>query len=143
MNSLGSVSKTTFLATEEYKITVEMTALVALKKGQPVKIDPTTGKADLWVTADGITKLVGYAYGDVAIGELTTIWSRGYAMIFGVTPGAQSAGPATNSAYNTSTDLGGTTGYNEYTLSSTVAAINGWILDVATGVQLVRVLLMD
>lgn len=141
---LGSVSKTTFLTTEEYKITIELTCLVALKKGQPVKLDPTTGKADLWVTADGITKLIGYSYGDFAIGELTTIWSRGYAMIWAISPGAQNAGPATNSSYDSSTDIGGTTGYSVYTLSSTVAAINGWVLDVATGAnQLIRVLLMD
>lgn len=142
--SFGGVSKTAILATEEYKITLELTALVALKKGRPVKLDPTTGKADLWVTADGISKLIGYAYGDCAIGELITIWTRGFMMIYAISPGAQSCGPATNSSYDSSTSIGGAVGYDVYTLSSTVTAINGWILDVATGAnQLVRVLLID
>lgn len=141
---LGGTSKTTILATEEEKISVELTALVAIKKGQPVKLDPTTGKGDLWVSADGRNKLIGYSIKDVAIGGLFTIWSRGYAMIYALAPGAQSAGPATNSGYDSATSILGAVGYNIYTLSSTDTAINGWVLDVATSAtQLIRVLLMD
>lgn len=142
--SLGGKSKTTFLATEEEKISIEFVAKVALKKGQPVKLDAATGQVDLWATADGRNKLIGYVISDVAATGVVTVWTRGFALIYALAPGAQNAGPATCSGYDSSTSIGGATGYSIYTLSSTDTAINAWVLDVAAGAtELIRVLLMD
>lgn len=144
LTTLGGASKTTFLASEEYKITVELEANEAIKKGQPIKLT-ADGKAAVWAKADGKDLLIGYAYGDCAVGELTTIWSRGFAMIYAVSKAAQNAGPATYDSYNAATDVGGTKGYNVYSLSVIgTDEVNGWSLDVATAAnQLIRVLLMD
>ena len=141
---LGKKSKTTFLASEEYKITVELVASAAIKKGQPIKLD-ANGKAAIWAKADTIDLLIGYAYGDCASGELTTIWSRGYVIIYAISKGAQNAGVVCYDSYDASTDIGGSTGYNVYA-AATVGTdpVVGWSLDKTTAAnQLIRVLLMD
>lgn len=140
---LGNVSKTVFLATEEDKITVELTANEAIKKGQPIKLT-IDGKAAIWAAADGLIALIGYAYGDCAIGALTTIWSRGYAMIYALSGALQDAGPVVYSGYNTTTLISGNAGYSNYSANAVATASNGWALDNAgaAGV-LIRVLLRD
>jgi hypothetical protein len=142
--TLGQKSKTVFLATEADKITFEATnGATALKKGMPVKLD-TNGTLLPWVSSDGRKALVGYAYGDCAAGELMTVWSRGYAIIYGISDDAQNAGPVTYNGYDDSTDVGGTTGYSNYKNESDYSKINGWALDNADDSgELIRVLLMD
>lgn len=143
LTTFGNPSKTTFLATEEYKITVEATAKAVIRQGQPLKIDPTTGGVVIWLKTDPLSSLVGYAYGNAAIGELVTFWSRGYAMIYAISKAAQNAGPVSYDSYDDTTAVGGTMGYNVYAAAG-VDAINGWALDKATAAnQLIRVLLMD
>ena len=139
---LGSKSKTTFLAPEEDKVTVELTANEAIKKGQPIKLT-ADGKAAVWAKADTEAALIGYAFGDAAAGELTTIWSRGYAVIFGISKAAQNAGPAVYDSYDSATDISGASGYSVYDTAAP-AAVNGWVLDQSTGAnELIRILLKD
>lgn len=143
LTTLGGKTKTTFLHSENHKTTFEATAAAALKKGQPVKLD-ADGKVSAWAKTDLLYKCVGYCYGDVASGEVVTIWSRGYAIIYGLSTAALDAGPVAFEAYNSATDIDGATGYSEYANSATAAENNGWALDQADADnELVRVLLMD
>jgi hypothetical protein len=141
---LGSTTKNTFLATEADKIYIEATCgATALKKGQPVKLS-NTGTLNPWAKADLIHTLVGYAYADCAIGELVTIVTRGYAIIYGISTAALNCGPVAYQAYNAVDTVGGCIGYSEYANSATAAENNGWALDDAAGdAELVRILLMD
>lgn len=140
--TLGGKTKTTFLTTEAHKTTVEFEAGVAVKKGQPVML-MANGKVQPWDGASRHT-LIGYAYGDAAIGINTTVWTRGYAMIFGISLAAMVAGPATYDSFNAATEIGGVTGYNVYKVAVGDATANAWVLDQTTAAnQLVRVLLMD
>lgn len=139
--TLGDKTKTTFLTTEAHKTTVEFEAGVAVKKGQPVML-MANGKVQPW---DGVSfaALIGYAYGDAAIGINTTVWTRGYAMIFAISSAAMAAGPATYDSFNAATNIGGLTGYSVYKPVG-VGIANGWVLDQTTAAnQLVRVLLAD
>lgn len=140
--TLGGKTKTTFLTTEAHKTTVEFEAGVAVKKGQPVML-MANGKVQPW---DGVSThtIIGYSYSDAAVGVNTTVWSRGYAMIFGISLAAMPAGPATYDSYNAATDIGGLTGFNVYKAATAAATANAWVLDQTTGAnQMVRILLMD
>lgn len=143
LTTLGAKSKTVFLFTEAHKLTLELEAEVAIKKGQPIKLH-ADGTADIWVPTDGRYKLIGYAYGDAAIGELTTIWSRGYAIIYAISDADQDAGPVKYKSYDDSTDIGGTTGYSKYEAAATDSVCNGWSLNnTAAANELIQVVLMD
>jgi hypothetical protein len=144
LTTLGGASKTVFLTTEAHKTTIEATASAAIKKGQPIKLT-ATGQAAIWAVADGIDALIGYAYADCASGELTTIWSRGYAIIYGISNASQNAGPVKYTSYDTADAVGGLTGYSKYSAATVgTDAVNGWALDNATAAnQLIRILLQD
>lgn len=141
-NILGSKTKTVFLTTEADKTTVEFEAGVDIKKGQPVMLQ-NNGKIQVWDKVSNHT-LVGYAYADVTTGNLVTVWTRGYAMIYGLSNAAMVAGPVTYNAYDAATNIGGVTGYSKYIVAADAATTNGWSLDQAGGANtLIRILLMD
>ena len=143
ITSLGNTTKTVFLSTENHKQTIEATAAVAIKKGQPVKLD-ANGKVSLWTKANLRHTLIGYAYHDCAADELVTIWTRGYAVVYGISTAALSAGPVAYQGYDNATSLGGAVGYSQYANSATAEENNAWALDSAAGANgLVRILLMD
>lgn len=143
MNILGSNSKTTFLASEPEKISVEFTTALAIKKGQPIKLT-AAGLATPWAPADLLHTLVGYAYSDCAVGELLTVWTRGYCIIYALSNAALSAGPVAYTSYDASTVVGGVSGYSKYATNATPAQNNAWSLNQATAAdELIMVLLMD
>lgn len=141
--TFGSPSKTIVLATEEDKIAIEFAAAAAIKEGQPVKLD-ATGKVAIWAKADGRSSLLGFALMDAASGALVTIETRGYALLYGISAAAQASGLATINGYDTTTDVGGTKGYNTIGITATDTEMIGWALDVAAGAgQLIRFLVRD
>lgn len=142
---LGQPSKTVILAAEEDKITVQLIAAAAIKKGQPIKLD-ATGKAIIWLKTDTMDSLIGYAFGDANIGDYTTIWSRGFMMIYAIAKAAaQVAGPVYYDSYDTTTVVNSNTGYNAY--STAVIGTNpvcGWQLDPTVNAgDLTRILLQN
>ena len=140
---LGGKSKTVFLHSEEDKTSQEFITSAIVKNGQPLKLD-NAGTVSPWAATDLIHKLVGYAISDAASGEMVTAWTRGYAIIYAISSAATNAGPVAYQAYDSSTDIGGTTGYSTYTNSATAAQNNGWALDQSAGAnELIRILLMD
>lgn len=142
LTSLGSNSKTTFLATEEDKITIEFTTAAVVKKGQPVKLTPA-GLVTPWATTDGVASLIGYVYADAASGDLVTVWSKGFIILYGLSNAIQNAGPVAYTSYDSTTDIG-SIGYSKYAAATDPLTINGWSLDAATAAgQLIRVLLMN
>lgn len=143
MNTLGNNSKTVFLATEQNKITFEATASAAIKKGQPVKLT-STGQLAVWAPTDLRHLLIGYAYNDAASGELVTVWSRGYAIIYGLAAATQAAGPVAYTSYDNATTVGGVVGYSKYAVNATAEQNNAWALENAGGAnELIQILLMD
>lgn len=142
LTSLGGTSKTVFLATEEYKISFQATASVALSSGQPVKLT-TNGQLAVWTSADGRSACIGVVYGDHASGELATVLSRGCMIIYGIAAAIQNAGLVTVSAYDSTTLVGGAKGYNVFAITVTDTQIIGWALDAAAAANaLIRVLIM-
>lgn len=141
MNILGSPSKTTILAIENDKLALEFEASADVKKGQPVTLD-TNGKVKPWATADTRTKCLGVAHKNAATGELVTIVTRGFVLINAYAAGALNAVPVTYASYDSTTDVGGTTGYSVYAASATDADLIGWNLTKVTGAGLIQVLLL-
>lgn len=142
MNTLGTPSKTTILTSEAHKTTQEFTVgATAVKKGQPVMLD-ATGKVIPWDAADR-QSLIGYSYADAAIGDNTTVWTRGYMIVFALSSAALIPGPVTYVDYNTAAVSNGNTGFSRYKQAVDEPHTNGWALDVATAAnKLIRVLLM-
>lgn len=144
LTTLGNATKTIFLSTEPDKITCELTTGVQVYKGNPIKLDPTTGDALLWAKADGIGKLFGYAYGDAPIGTLVTVFTRAFAVVYGISTAAINAGPVSAQGYDNSTAIEGCTGYDTYANSSTTTEINGWTTTPAAAADdLIMIYLMD
>lgn len=144
---LGKASKTTFLMDEEYKIAFECTASGAMFKGQPVKLT-TAGKVSAWASTDLQHLLFGFLTNDCADGDLVTVITRGFAMIFAIANAAsQNAGIGTYKGYDTThnaTDGAITTGYSLWGAATDVTDTVGWILDQSTAqYALIRVLLKD
>jgi hypothetical protein len=96
-----------------------------------------------------INTLIGYVYQDGVAGDLVTVFTRGFAMIYALA-NATSAGPASYSAYDTTNAVdnnnqqSGAMGYSRYLAEATPAEQNAWVLDLtAAGLgKLTRVLLM-
>lgn len=163
--SLGKTSKTTFLLVQDHKLAIEFEVNTGqtLYPGQPVKLTDT-GKITLWAPADTIIRLIGYVYGaaksenstpSFAAGELVTVLTRGYAMIYALS-GAddQVAGPVAYSTYDTSTipdegtgssehEMAGNSGYSVYVTNTTATQANGWALDAGDEDAIIQVLLAD
>lgn len=140
---LGDNSRTTFLALEPEKISVEFEAAAAVKRGQPVKLD-TTGKVTPWAKADTEAQLLGIAYTDASTGQLVTVWTRGYVLMYGISNATQNAGLCTFESYDSATDVNGTKGYSKFSVSPTAGQEMGWALDAATAAnQLIRVLVKN
>lgn len=149
LTSLGGKSKTTYLESEAGKLTVELTVgATAVKKGQPVKLNATEGIIP-WVNTDGRFLLLGYAQKDAAVGEVVTVFLRGFACIWALSTGVQASGPVKYASYDSSTDItgpggSGGIGYSVYDVAATDAVCNGWSLDTSTAAnELIRVILMD
>lgn len=144
LTSLGKPTKTTFLATEPDKITAELTALVQVYKGNAIKLDPTTGSAALWAVADGRDKLFGYCSGDAAAGTLVTVFTRAFAVVYGISSAAIQAGPVAPQGYDNTTPISGVTGYDTWANSSTEQQITGWTTTPAAAADdLIIIYLMD
>lgn len=142
--SLGNPTKTVFLASEPNKITVELVALVQLYKGNAIKLDPTTGSAAIWAIADGRDKLFGYCSGDAAIGTLVTVFTRAFAVVYGISTAAIQAGPVAPQGYDNSTEIEGCVGYDTWANSSTEQQITGWTTTPAAAADdLIIIYLMD
>jgi hypothetical protein len=145
--SLGNSTKNIIYKSEGNKLSEEFTVNTAVKQGQPVKLN-NAGEVLPWATADGDALLIGVAMTDQAAGELVTVWTRGYMTLKCIVGGALNCGPVTYSSYDTSTDVGGTTGYNVVaaaTVASGVAAGQfGWALDAGVNAgDMVRVLVKN
>ena len=149
ISSLGKNTKTIIYASEGDKLSVEFTVAASntVKIGQPVKLN-AAGEVLPWATADGDALIIGFAMTDQAAGELVTVWTRGYMLIFAITAGAVNAGPVTYSTYDTSTDINGTTGYPVVATSTPSSGVApgmiGWALDLADGANdMLRILLKN
>jgi len=141
--TLGTNSKTTILSMESHKLAIEFEAAAAVKKGQLVKLD-TTGKVTPWAKADLQHTIIGMCHDDAAIGELVTVHTRGYALIYGISNAIQNAGLATFESFDTSNAVNGVTGYSKFSISAVADQDMGWALDAATAAnQLIRVLIRD
>lgn len=145
LTSLGGVSKTTFLATEEDKIAIEFTTAAAVKMGQPVKLT-NAGLVTPWAKTDLQHLCLGFCAMDAASGGLVTVYLRAFAVIYAISAGAANCGPATYNGYD-STDADtsvGAIGYSQYGAATDVTDAIGWILDQAAGANaLMRVALKD
>lgn len=144
--SLGKNSKTTILAIEENKLSIEFEATVTIKCGQPVKLTQA-GKLAVWTKADSITLLIGHAYSEGGNGDLITVFMRSHLLIYALSSEAIScATPVTPTDWNNAVavdggELDGTTGYNRVEQVGADTAF-GWALDEATGAdELIRVAL--
>ena len=146
---LGNKTKTTILALESDRISLEFTASTAIAVGQPVKIN-ADGTVSPWTTADKIINLVGYAY-NAATGanDLLTVFVRGFILIYALSKAADAAGSAKYDSYDTTTQLSQNVppGFNVYAkgVDGTDDLIcNAFILDASTGAgNLIRVLLKN
>lgn len=140
ITALGNQTRTLILQEEAHKLTVEFECAVAVKKGMPVKLT-TDGQITPWAKTDLQHLCIGYAYGDAAIGELCTIWTRGYMLINALSQAALSCGPAT---YESTVASGTNTGYTKWDDGADATNIGGWILDDADGAdQPIRVLIKN
>lgn len=149
ITSLGGTTKNLIYKSEGEKLSEEFTVAASntVKQAQPVKLN-NAGEVLPWATADGDALLIGYAMTDQAAGELVTVWTRGYMVIMAITAGAVNAGPVTYSTYDTSTDIGGTTGYPVVATSAPSSGVApgmiGWALDAADGANdVLRILLKN
>jgi hypothetical protein len=149
LSSLGKVTKNTILKSESHKLHEEFTVAAGqtIYQGQPVKLN-AAGEVLVYATADGDALLLGYAMCQTPAiaGELVTIAVRGYLTIMAISGGAVNCGPVQYSSYDTSTDIGGTTGYNVVATAAVTSGVAanqiGWALDLADGANdLIRVLL--
>lgn len=145
LTSLGGVSKTTLLAEEPDKIRVEFTTAADVKKGQFVKLT-AAGLVTPWVKADLQHLCLGYCDADVSSGAVVTVVCRGYAIHFGISAGAASAGPATTNGYDSAdadTSIGAK-GYMIWGAATDVTDAVGWIIDQVTVANaLMRVIVKD
>lgn len=145
LTSLGGVSKTTVLAEEPDKIRIEFTTAADVKRGQFVKLT-AAGLVTPWVKADLQHLCLGYCDADVLSGGAVTVVTRAYAVHFGITAGAASAGPATTNGYD-SADADTTIGAKGYMIwgaATDVTDAVGWIIDQAAAANaLIRVLVKD
>lgn len=148
MNTLGKESKTTILVIEYDKTSIEFTAAAEIRCGQPVKLT-ATGEITPWATADGLPKLIGYAYNEwdgVSPKKEVTVFTRGYMLIYGLTSAAAVAGLATYNTYDkvlVDNDRS-QSGYSVYAAVADANAdtANAWILDpTVSTTDLTRVLL--
>lgn len=151
LTSLGNASKTTYLMVEPKKIALEFTTGGALKKGQPVKLS-TTGTIVAWAQADLQHLLIGYCMADAASGDLTTIYTRGFGVIYALcNAGTQNAGIGTYKGYDTTHNTGNNTdqpatvlGYSLWGAATDVTDTVGWMLDAGVAqYDLIRVLLKN
>lgn len=148
MNSLGNNSKTTFLIVEYNKLSLEFEAAVALKVGQPVKL-AADGKVTLWAAADLRHTFIGICYSDAAIGDLVTVFTRGYAEMYALSNAACPAGAASYAAYDAATaapaggENTGLLGWSKYGPAAAPDQAIAWNLVNAVGAnELIRVLIM-
>jgi hypothetical protein len=143
LQSLGKNSKTTFLAIENTKLSIEALASVAIKRGQAVKL-AVDGTVLPWLKTDIRDLCIGYAYNDGAIGDLVTIFTRGFCIVLGISTGALSAGVVCPQTYDVATVVNGSTGYIPFAAAGGGEFNNGWSLDQTAGANaLIRVLMMD
>jgi hypothetical protein len=143
--TVGNPTKTTILQSERSKLSIEFVASGAIKKGQLVKLT-TDGKVIVWAKADLQHLCLGIALSDQLDGELITISTRAYAMIWGMADGVTNTGPGTVNGYNTANAAldGGAKGYNRWGAATDVTDAVGWIIDQgAAQYNLMRVLIKD
>lgn len=144
--ALGDNTKTTFLHTEAHKTTVEFICSAAVNAGQPVKLG-TNGQIAPMGASDLQHLCIGIAYNTAAIGGYATVWTRGFAITYGLSNAIQGAGGVAWAAYDTTnapTGNPGTLGYNKYKAMTDATDMIGWQLDNATAAnQLVRILHKD
>jgi hypothetical protein len=143
LQSLGSNTKTVFLAIESHKLSLEFTATAVIKKGQGVKL-AVDGSIVPWLKTDIRDLCIGYAYSDGAINDLVTVFVRGFILMYGISTAANNAGVVCAQTYDAATVVNGLTGYVPYAPAGGGEFNNAWSLDqtAAAGV-LIRVLLMD
>lgn len=151
LTSLGNYSKTTFLAEEPRKISLEFTCAADVKKGQPVKLT-ATGQVTPWAIADLQHLCIGVCLSSQLSGELVTVITRGYVVIFALANAAsQVAGISTYKGYDTThntsnnTDMPNPTfGYSLWGAPTDVTDMIGWALDAGTAqYDMIRVLIKD
>lgn len=150
LTTLGNKTKTTILALESDRISLEFTAAAAIKPGQPVKLT-AAGKVTPWAKADKLVNLIGYAYGTAtADGDLITVFTRGFLVIYALSNGVDDAGASVYTSYDTTTDLGENMpkGFSKYAPiagdGSEDAKANAFTLDQAAAAgTMVRVLMMN
>lgn len=144
--TLGANTKTVFLHTENHKTTVQFPAGSAtMYAGQPVKLDAATGNILPMGAADLEHLCIGFVYNPPkAVGDLVTVWTRGYAIILVMNDAAIQAGPVKFKAYDTTTAIAGNTGFNVFVAATDGTDTIGWCLDVqSTANNTVRVLMKD
>lgn len=144
-STLGSASKTTFIHSESHKTSHEFTVgATAVKMGMPVKL-AADGSVIPWVKTDGEFTLVGVAMTTQGIGELVTVWTRGYMIIWAMAANDVVPAPVSYDGYDsTHADGAGSLGYVLVDDAAVTAANQfGWALDVALQFQMTRVLVKN
>lgn len=143
--ALGDNTKNTFLITEAHKLTVEFKSTAAINSGQPVKL-ASDGRISPMGGTDLQHLCIGVAYNSVdAADKYVTVWTRGYALVLGLSNASQGAGGVAWASYDSSnapSAVPGTTGYNKYKAMTDATDMVAWQLDNATAAnQLVRILM--
>lgn len=123
-STLGDVTRVVFFEEPEPgKIHVEFEALAAVRKGQQVKIDPTSEKVTPIVADEPAVNVIGVAVMSAAIGERVTIATRGYCVVIAQAGAAINAGPVKAGAYDAGNDR------PTFAADATQALVLGWNLD--------------
>jgi hypothetical protein len=147
--TLGKTSKTTILAIEDGKISLEfeVNAAVEVKTGMPVKL-VADGKITPWAKADSRDLLIGHAYQDGEAGDLVTVFMRSHMVMYALSSEAIScATPVTQTDWEDTTlvdggEYDGQSGYNRVEQTGADSPI-GWALDQAVGAdELIKVAVM-
>lgn len=108
-----------------------------IKKGQPVKLT-TDGKVVPLASGDDAYLCIGVALQDRAGGELVTVVTRGYLILFATSAAAHNAGPAVFTGYDTSNNR------PEVDDGGSATTTMGWLIDDAAGAgEKVRILVKD
>lgn len=151
--TIGSSTKTVFLLENPKALYLEFTCNADVKKGQPVKLT-TAGQITPVLSGDFQSLVIGYALFDALATTLTTIITRGVAMVYGLANAIQNAGAVAYVGYNTTNNTAtdehaGTLGYGLYAAATVEAAgvvtsQHGWALDPSVAqFDLIRILLKN
>lgn len=136
-STLGSETKTIIVAgVEAHKLHQEFTAAGTIKKGQPVKIDPTTGSVVAMASGNNENLCIGISIHNATSGQKVTVAVRGYVVTLGeATASSQNAGPVKCGTYDSTNSL--------QRFTAAPAAIVGYVAAASAGSPTVALTLPD